>query len=372
MPLPITDVDFAFGVCRMDDPKHLEVLDLEHSDPPEMQRLTGSGSEIDFALVIQGFNIWSEVSRWVSNARNQAGSTSLTESPETINSFWTRSLRALEDWRAIQPPQFHYSLAGSHLQAFISRKQGERYCLVNLIYFLTTIFLYRECVPLLHRDAQETASSETAFSREAVFVNWPKDSANRLSESALSTIRMMDELTSQGLNLHVPFTCYCVFNAVTILSYIRRWPATNLQSESALESFNWGFEWLSKASQIWEVAAVWKSTLTKLESSYNYPHAESRNFPRSEAEIESLSDLAIPAVGQELNRRSCRPGIDQNTESSFSIAARPDTAVLDDISRWGPSASYSDLPWLSIDGIPLDYELMVDALVDFPHGRTAY
>ncbi|KAJ5085306.1 hypothetical protein N7532_010077 [Penicillium argentinense] len=364
VPLPTSDEDYAFGVCRTDDPKYLEVLDLENSDPPNMQRLTGNSHEIDFALVIQGFNIWCEVSRWISTGGNRSGATILTEGTRNLSSFWTRSLMALKDWREIQPPRFHYTLAGSHLQAFISRKQGERYALVNLIFFLTTIFLYREHVPLVPRNAQEMDRPESASFRGGASIDWPKDSANRLSESALSIIRMMNELTSQGLTLHVPFTCYCVFNAITILSYVKRWPATSLRHGSVVESFNWGFEWLSKASETWEVARAWKATLMKIESSHDCPPSESQIFPRSEAEFESLSDLAIPTAGQEPTTQPRQPGMDQNTTSGSNTAARPNLTTLDDIMRWGSSASYSDMSWLSINSMFLDYDLMMGAQED--------
>jgi hypothetical protein len=358
VPLPASDEDFAFSVYHADDTKYLEVLDLESSDPPKIQKLGGKEGEIDFAMIIQGFNIWCEVSRFVSSGANREEAPAQIEGASNTDSFWSRSLVALESWRATQPPRMHFSIAESHLQAFISRKQGERYALVNLIYFLTTIFLYREHIPLpMFRNPKQMEESESAFFREGVPTDWWKESAKVLSRSACSIIEMMKKLTSQGIDLQVPFTCYCVFNATTVLSFVKRWSAMDCEQEGAPEFFDWGFEWLSRASDTWEVARAWKATLMKIESSYGSPQPGLEGSAQLQAGMESLSNLPLAAGWHGFTRQL---ELDQDTTSGGNLFAQQDLTTLGDFSF----PAQPDLPWLSMGDISLDYGLMADAQYD--------
>lgn len=227
----------------------------------------------------------------------------------------------------------HFSRAGSHLQAFASRKQGERYAFVNLLYFLTNIFLYREHTPLhmLRHSTQREISGLNSL-REVYPTDWKKESADKLSENACSLVEMMKQLTSQGIDLRLPFTCYCVFSATTVLASVRRWPKSDTRRDDSIGYFNWGVQWVSKASEIWEVAKPWKASLDSLSSSCDKTDWEHH------AATESLSHLTgHPPVRQ--------------LESDFNARHRPnfameDLASLDGLAGWGPWTDASYQPWL--------------------------
>lgn len=196
VPLPSSEEDYIFSVCPEEDLKYLEVLDLEISDPPKIQRLSNKGYEINFSLIIQGFNIWSEVSRWASSAqRTQSLPTSRLS--WRIDSFWSRSLAVLEDWREAQSSRVHFSATESYLPVFLSRRQGERYAFVNLIYHSTSIFLHREYLPLIINKGFSDIGSDEENTSEPISSNWWKNSAERLAESASSTIHLIKQLVKQ-------------------------------------------------------------------------------------------------------------------------------------------------------------------------------
>lgn len=96
--LPNFDEDYALGLYQADNLTYLEVMDLETSDPPAIQRLGGKESEIDFALILQGFNIWCEVSRRISFDKGREDKKLSSEDLRVAGTFSNRCLAVLEDW----------------------------------------------------------------------------------------------------------------------------------------------------------------------------------------------------------------------------------------------------------------------------------
>jgi hypothetical protein len=329
VPLPSSDEDFNFSVYPEGDLNYLEVLDLEFSHPPKIQRLGNKGYEINFSLIIQGFNVWSEVSRWVfSGQTTQRLSTSRGFSCRE-DSFFSRSLAVLEDWREAQSSRLHFSATDSHLPAFLSRGQGERYAFVNLIYYSTSISLHRECLPLLINGGPFQTRSDDANTVEPILANWWEKSAEQLAESASNTIHLIKQLLHYGIDLQVPFACYCVFNATTVLYYGKKWPEIMPGVSNASELFDWGVEWISRASEIWEVARVWRTTLMKIDISSAVAHG-----PQS-AWQESRSGSAAPSV-----------------ERNFPSPQRPDDIRLTFEQNYADSDDLNSL-WHSLVACPI-------------------
>lgn len=315
VPLPSSDEDFIFGVRPENDLKYLEVLDLEFSDPPKIQRLGNTGFEINFSLIIQGFNIWSEVSRWVSSGQRTQRSPTSRGLSWRDDSFWSSSLTVLEDWREAQSSRVHFSATDSHLPAFLSRRHGERYAFVNLIYYSTSIFLHRECLPLIMNGGPSQGGSDEAnTSAEPVCTNWWETSAEKLAESALNTIHLIRQLLHHGIDLQVPFTCYCVFNATTVLYYAKKWPEIIPGGPNAVELFDWGVEWVSRASEIWEVARVWRTTLMKIDTFHIGPGRTSTAAlgPQSSSQSRNWEELRSDQISLPIEGNSPTPlGFDE-------------------------------------------------------------
>ncbi|KAJ6020754.1 hypothetical protein N7540_006258 [Penicillium herquei] len=342
VPLPSSDEDFVFSILPETDLKYLEVLDLEVSDPPAIQKLDSKGQEINFTLIIQGFNIWSEVSRWASSSkRTQTPPASRWLSLQE-DSFWRRSLLVLEDWRNGQSSLLHFSTTESHLPAFLSRRQGERYAFLNLIYYSTCISLHRECLPfIINKSTQQTGSAQTRPPFHQSLANGWQNSLEKLAGAACNTIHLMRELVNHGIDLQVPFTCYCVFNATTILVYAKKWPQIMSGSPSDVELFDWGVKWVSRASEIWEVARVWLETLMKIDSFHNGPERGISRLtaagPQSPSCSRELEDSRSGGITPFIERNHSRPlELDE-----FQLPYQQDYAVSDDLSLiWDSLIAY--------------------------------
>lgn len=359
VPLPSSDQDFVFGVCSENELQFLEVLDLEASDSPKIQNLGGHGYEIDFTLIIQGFNIWSEVSRWVS-------STKRTERPPASRNiflpndpFWSRSLVVLEDWRDVQSSRVHFSAGKSHLPAFLSRRQGERYAFVNLIYFSTSIFLHRESLAFMaDKSASPSGDTEPVPSIQHILPDGWKSSVERLVESAYNTIQLIRQLLHHGIDLQVPFTCHCVFNATIALFYAKKCPEVVPGRFNCAELFDWGAEWISRASEIWGVARVWRTTLENLTSlqinsgnrTTNLMAPCFQSLPHSPDLRPSLPNPLSPSVEQTW---PAQPGLEE-----VRFHHQQNNAIPDDL-----GAIWDSLIAYPVQAFPLmdDYLLNVDS-----------
>lgn len=201
--LPASDEDFAFGTCQADNPSFLEALDLESSDPPANNNYSKYGSEPCFSLIIQGFNIWSAVSRWVSSGGRRTVSPASRDCPWRTSSSWNRGLVAIEEWRAAQSSRLQFSSTNFNLQTYILRNQGAQFALINLIYFVTTIFLHREFIPFIPSQNRPLAGpSEPPLIAETAPPQWWESSARKLFKSASDIIRLMKQLAQYGIEAH--------------------------------------------------------------------------------------------------------------------------------------------------------------------------
>lgn len=254
IPLPSSDDSFAFGIFEQHDSISLELLDFDKSNPLPIQMPTKHG-EPSFSLIIQGFNIWSVVSNRVSS-RGQKDIPAWETDP-----FWGRGLEALEHWRAAQGSRMVYSPGNNNLQAYITRNQAERFAFLNLIYYITALFIHRQLTRLL---PHQNGPSETTHP------GWlhSNSSSRKLLENANNIIHLMKHL-HYGIDLRAPFTCFCVFNAMATVAHAHKWFHTTPGTQDASELLEWGVEWLREAGNHWEIAQGWYNTLTEIIATYD-------------------------------------------------------------------------------------------------------
>jgi hypothetical protein len=157
--LPIREDDFGFATRSTRAKLFLNHWDPEaegegegeggYQRPPLLPAcpIGSMGHDRYLASVIQGFHIWHTISAWVSAGGRTRDSPASQAPPWESASFCARSTAALEDWRASQNPQMRYSPSSMNLRVHVSRGEGERFAVVNLVYYLSIIFLYREYLP---------------------------------------------------------------------------------------------------------------------------------------------------------------------------------------------------------------------------------
>lgn len=377
MPLPTSDEDFAFNTCR-NDLNFLDALDLEHYDPPEIQIHAGKGFEPDFSLIIQGFNIWSTLSRWISSGGRRSESPASRKSPWRKSSFWNRSLVALENWRTSQSFRMHFSVTNSNLQAYVVRNQGSRFAFVNLIYYVATMSLHREYIPFIPlQNASPCGPSEPPVIVDTAPPGWWEESARRLFQSACDTIRLMKQLRSYGIDLPAPFTCFCVFNATTALAYARKWPNMACGESNTADLLDWGADWLSKASEVWEIARPWCATLTEVNAFYTRlqldghdlaidEHQEAMHLRDKVERLAGLDTSGSQNASIEDGRRRPEGHSAGRLQDCIPVNFPQEQQITPELtaSPSGFSTMQFNQSWSSTDDILLDYDFLTSALID--------
>ncbi|KAK4868073.1 hypothetical protein LT330_007271 [Penicillium expansum] len=273
IPLPMNEEDYIFGTDASADPMYL----TSHAEAPlPTQKL---GVEYCLSLTIQGFDIWSTLSRWICSGGRRSNLPTSSYPPWHKTSFWHQTMTALESWRATLCPRLLYSSSGLNLQAQISRTQGESFAIINLLYYTMVIYLNREYIPFLpHRVSGPCGPIDSPLLKEHAPPGWWDRGSRELFGSASSIIHIMRGLQKNGIQLQTPFTSFCVFTAAATLSYASAWPHMAPGTENAREMYIWGLEWLQQSCKLWKIAVGWCDTLQNVDTLYTCLKRDSLRF----------------------------------------------------------------------------------------------
>jgi hypothetical protein len=273
IPLPLNEDHFAFGYGPESRPLFLTMWDLENNDydSPSLSPQPKIGCDSGLTLIIQGFHIWQTISSWVSSGGRRRETLSSREPPWRSRSFWSRSMAALEDWRVSHSPQVIYSSSNMNLNIYISRNEGERFAVINLLYYLSLIFLHREYIPLIpYSTSCPRGPVDPPLLLEEAPAGWWDRSAQALLEAASNIIHIMQELDSRRIYFQTPFTSFCVFSAMTTLAYAIAWPhmVPGLDGQLSSNLYSWGSAWLRQSCKLWKVSNGWYRTLLTMYQAY--------------------------------------------------------------------------------------------------------
>lgn len=303
IPLPWGEDDFAFDIDSSSAVMFLDLWDpeIEPHGPLRSSSPGKMGSDQSLTLMIQGFHIWHTISTWVSTGGRKRESLASREPPWRDTSFWARSMAALKNWRASQHPNQLYSPSNMNIRVYISRGEGERFAVINLVYYLSVIFLHREYLPFAPQSInRHQGPIDPPLLSEAAPAGWWEQAAHDLFSVALSIVRIMQELDQRGLHFQTPFTCFCIFNAATTLLYAVQWPHMAVGLDSELSSLlSWSFAWLNRACKVWRLACGWYRTLQTLVQLYrqisvdptHLVHAQHELLPTLQDNIQRLAGL---------------------------------------------------------------------------------
>ncbi|OJJ36397.1 hypothetical protein ASPWEDRAFT_66812 [Aspergillus wentii DTO 134E9] len=296
-PLPLGEDHFAFGDGESCQPVFLDMWDLENDDYQGLST-DKMGCDQSLTLIIRGFYIWQTISAWVSTGGRRREFPSSRKPPWHGSSFWSRSMAAVEDWRSSQSPQLIYSTSNVNLSVYISRGDGERFAVINLLYFLNLIFLHREYIPFIpHSTNRPQGPIDPPLLMEDAPPGWWDQSAQGLFTAVSNIIQIMQELDQRGVQFQTPFTSFCVFSAATTLAYANTWPhmAPGLDAQHASDLFSWASAWLNRACKIWKVSNGWYRTMFTLRKLYT----QSKVNP---AELVDVGGNMLPRLADNIQR----------------------------------------------------------------------
>ena len=292
IPLPIREDDFEFGPESI-----LKQYFLAQVGTDTSVTVMGSDRKIDgpqriLSLIIEGFNIFSTLSTWICRGGRRYPSPESLEPPWKNTSFWNRSITSVEAWRATHSSRLVYSRSAGQIQAHMLHNQVEGFALLNLLYYVSILFLHREYTPLFpHRVSHPCGPIDPPLLEQTPPHDWWHRSSQELFQAASTIIQLMQDLGKRGMQFQTPFTAFCMFSAASAVLYADTWPYMAPGLEDAKEKYTWSSDWLKTASEKWEIAKRWYETLGELTGIFTRLKTDGHNFPHlGREQFEDLHD----------------------------------------------------------------------------------
>ncbi|KAF5626978.1 hypothetical protein F52700_8461 [Fusarium sp. NRRL 52700] len=197
--LPVNDTQFLFG----QNPQAAVVDDS----------LRNYGPDDHLVLLIQGLRIWSRIHTWIAEGgRRQPGMTEPEQCPFNETSDWSKMKQDLIKWRESQDALMKYP--GTKVSVHAQRGQAERFGYINLVYYVSLLFLCREFIPFSPVDEVKPrgpieppllkARGPDSFWLQNVFDLY--DAASQISS-------LLSDLEHVGCPLRTPFSGLCAFSS---------------------------------------------------------------------------------------------------------------------------------------------------------------
>ncbi|KAH7164915.1 hypothetical protein DER46DRAFT_558350 [Fusarium sp. MPI-SDFR-AT-0072] len=276
--LPVNDNQFLFGQSTQRSP-------IDDS-------LRSYGPDDHLVLLIQGLRIWSRVHTWIAEGgRRQPGMTEPEQCPFNETSDWSKMKQDLIKWRESQDALMKYPATKVSVHA--QRAQAERFGYINLVYYVSLLFLCREFIPFSPVDEVKPrgpieppllkARGPDSFWLQNVFDLY--DAASQISS-------LLCDLEHVGCPLRTPFSGLCAFSSTLWSIYGAAFPNFMGFSESQTSDADAQAERtmavLVRIGKVWRLAEEWidvlntaKSIMTRVSegrrvkrSRYDYPELE--------------------------------------------------------------------------------------------------
>jgi hypothetical protein len=237
--LPCDPESFNFG-----EPVACEKLDgsVAHQSP-----LNPPGSLGIIAFSMRVADIWGEVARWACSSHSK------DHPPWQSQSEFQQLLSRLEAWRNSLPPRLRYEIFLLH--GHTVSNQGQAYCYMHCIYFMSVMFLYRSYLPEVEMQKAEDDDPEWA--------RWSKWSSKELAKVADQVCELLQEMRGFGLFFLrglVPWIGFTIYTAVGTLLYFYHFPDptdSTAQVEKWRERIIDGCVFLKDMRQAWPMADNW-------------------------------------------------------------------------------------------------------------------
>jgi len=211
-------------------------------------------------------NIWGKVARWAcSEVVN-------TEDPWLQTSEFQHLIYELEEWKTSLPERLQYDLFS--LQSHNAMEQGQAYCYMHSIYFMSHMFLHRAYLPVLGPQNGIDETPRTYNDNPDSWKNWQKTSRRELFRQSTLVLEMLDEMRSFGvyfLRGLVPWIGFTIYTAVGVMLYSSNFPSGEDDpsiTEKARERVSRGCTFLKDMQSQWPMAKTWSETIKRMQVYY--------------------------------------------------------------------------------------------------------
>ncbi|KAL4914010.1 pyridoxal phosphate-dependent transferase [Aspergillus aurantiobrunneus] len=252
VPLPISDSDFTFGrATRRRTPADIQGVGSEGL------RL---GIEHGLTIVTRGFDIFVRILRFANESRRDRARGALRSSSSS-SSAWASLKDELDEWRALQDTTVRYP--ETNAPAHVALGYGELFAYINLVYFMSILFLYRDrflAGPKAHDSSEEPENDTETDTDETI---------DRLFSTAQHIGAILSALESCATPVITPYAGFSVFVAAHINMYgtvcPARYPGGVQRAEQEKTS---NLEYLERLCGFWDVGTSWWRTLQEANRFY--------------------------------------------------------------------------------------------------------
>ncbi|KAI6763967.1 hypothetical protein HG530_007756 [Fusarium avenaceum] len=254
--LPINDTQFLFGQASQPSP-------LDDS-------LRSYGPDDHLVLLIQGLRIWSRVHTWIAEGgRRQPGMTEPEQCPFNETSQWHKMKQDLLKWRESQDALMKYP--GTKVSVHAQRGQAERFGYINLVYYVSLLFLCREYIPFSPVDEVKPRGpiEPPLLKARGPDEFWSQNTFD-LYDAATQISCLLTDLEHVGCPLRTPFSGLCAFSSTLWSIYGSAFPNFMGFSETQTVEANAQAErtmaCLVRIGKVWRLAEEWIDVLNTAES----------------------------------------------------------------------------------------------------------
>ncbi|KAL4778074.1 PLP-dependent transferase [Aspergillus varians] len=310
VPLPISDADFNFGRAT----RRLTPADIQGVVPGGVRL----GIEQGLTIVTRGFDIFVRILRFANESRRDRARGALPSS--SSSSAWKSLKEELDEWRALQDITVRYPETRAHVHVALG--YGELFAYINLVYFMSVLFLYRDRF-LASPKAHDSADRPENDADERI---------DRLFSTAQHIGDILSSLDSCATPVITPYAGFSIFVAAHINMYGTvcplHYPGGLERAEQEKKS---NLEYLERLCGFWDVGTSWWRTLQ--EANRFYENARStQQGPESDQDhlalagtFDEYGDIRIsrpdPSVSQQrMTAPTHNPAMRRNSIRGSSIS----------------------------------------------------
>ncbi|CEL10389.1 hypothetical protein ASPCAL13509 [Aspergillus calidoustus] len=285
---PIGEADFAFAQGH-----------IQRYMVPSRYPMT---VDCSYAILVHGFEIWAKIYRWIiSGGRRRKDMQLVKNLPWETSSLWATMRGELQEWRDSQDPKLWYPANRVGIYEFLGK--GEVFGYINLIYYVSILFLNREYIP---------------------FLPWPDATPCGPVDPPLLTARA-PEGWWEDASLYTPFTGFCNFSAATMNIYALYFPSMNMGRSGDMGALvDKNLAYLTQLRRMWAIGQGWWTTIQRTKAIYErhsqdparYSGKTRDDFIGLEASIHNVTERSRNSVEQEFSQADDAPVAGEDEESA--------------------------------------------------------
>ncbi|PWY66000.1 PLP-dependent transferase [Aspergillus heteromorphus CBS 117.55] len=262
VPLPSSDADFTFGKAS----PRLMPSDMSRGSPVARNLTIDRG----LTIVTRGFDIFVRILRFANESRRGRASArgqGEGEEPASLRT-WETLKSELDEWRGLQDVTVRYPETSA--QAHVALGYGELFAYINLVYFMSILFLHRDRFLSTPKSAPDVADGE-------------EDAMDHLFAMAQHIGAILAALEASATPVITPYAGFSVFVAAHINMYGTVCPARypgGLGRAEYEKKLN--FEYLERLCRFWDVGESWWRTLQEANRFYETARSTASHGPSAD------------------------------------------------------------------------------------------